>query len=202
MSWRWLTLSRSSSVARAPSTPSGAALLSPNALSPPAARWCGPCSSFCSRREKSPTGRDLAQGFPRRLELALARLARGLQAPPELLHGVGHVVHQRAGHAQRKVQPRCVQLAQRHVVLVVDDVDAAAKTHRAVDHTQLAVQAPPAAGQQQAEAAQRRVDVPVHAGGVEAVSPRLRDRWACPRRRSPAAPPRRAAPRAPAPRPR
>ncbi len=115
----------------------------------------------------------LAQGLPRRLELAPARVASGLQAPPELLHGLGHVEHQWTGHAQRKVQPRCVQLAQRNVVLVVDDVDATAKSHCAIDHAELAVQASPATGQQQAEAPQRGIDVPMHSRLVKPLLPGL-----------------------------
>ena len=85
-----------------------------------------------------------------------------LQAPPELLHGFGHLRHQRASDAQRKIEAGRGQAAQRHIVLVINDVDAAAESHRAVDHTQLAVQPTPVVRYQDAKAPHGRVHPKPH----------------------------------------
>ncbi|MCY1547458.1 hypothetical protein D9M68_835220 [compost metagenome] len=49
---------------------------------------------------KIPHRRGFAQSFPGGPEFPLPSLAHGLQPPPELLHGLGHVGHHRTGHPQ------------------------------------------------------------------------------------------------------
>jgi len=53
-----------------------------------------------------------AQGLPGGAEFALAGRAHRLQAPPQLLHRLQHVGHQRAAHLQREIQPRPLEPAQ------------------------------------------------------------------------------------------
>ena len=118
-----------------------------------------------------------AQGLPGGPEFTLSCLARSLQPPPELLHGFHHVGHHRAGHPQRKVQSRRHQPPQSHVILIVDDVDAAAKAHLAVHHAKLSVQASPATRDQQTQATQRRVDTPANTRLRKAPFPLVGDPW-------------------------
>ena len=113
-------------------------------------------------------GAQRLQGFG---QAALAHIAHGLHAPPQLLHGIAGLHHQAAGGAHRKVKAGGVQRTVVGVVKIIEHVDAAAKQHPPVHHAQLAVQAPPAAGQQQAQSAQGGVHPPLHTGRSEAGSP-------------------------------
>ena len=104
-------------------------------------------------------------------EVVLARFMRHLQARPQAGHGVVHVGHQGARGAHREVEARLFERAVVRVEIIVEQVDATAKGHRAVDHADLAVQAPPAFGQQQAPALRRIEHAPVHASGLPALLP-------------------------------
>jgi hypothetical protein len=81
------------------------------------------------------------------------------------------LLHQSPTRAHSKVQPRFDQSAVVRVVPVVQDVDAATKGQVAIDHTQLAVQTPPAAGDQQTQSAQWGIHTPVHPGMRKTLAP-------------------------------
>ena len=104
---------------------------------------------------------------------ALAHPLHRLNPPPHALHRFLHLGHQRAAHLQRKIQPGPRQPPQRHVVAVVNQVDAATEPHRPVHHAQLAVQAPPAVRQQQPQRPQRRIHAPQHPGSLKLFGPDL-----------------------------
>ena len=103
-------------------------------------------------------------------------VAHALHAPPQLRRGFLGLQHQCARGAHGKVQPGLVQATMMRIMKVVQDVDAAAKGQPPIDHAELAVQPAPAAGNQQSQRTQGRVDRPLHAGGLEALAPQRRQR--------------------------
>jgi len=96
-----------------------------------------------------------AQGLQSLGQMALAHIAHGLHAPPQLLHGVAGGHHQTAGDHHGKVKPRRSQNAMVGIVKVVQHVDTATEQQMPIDDAHLAVQAAPALGQQQTQGAQR-----------------------------------------------
>ncbi len=106
--------------------------------------------------------------FPGGGQVVLPRAVASLYTPPQQRHGLGRFRGHWPGHGHRKIKTRGCQLAVVGVVEVVQHIDAAAKNRVLVHHTQLAVQAAPSIGYQQAEPAQasgqRRIDQPHHSG--------------------------------------
>ena len=157
---------------------------STSAASMPAAGWCVAVGSSSSgaleRRVVVGVGAGAGGRRARAASAAgevesLAHLARRLHAQPQARHRLVHVGDQRAGDAHREVEARLVELAVVRVVVVVEQVDAAAERDLRVDDAELAVQAPPALRQQHAPAARRIEDAPVHAGRLPARLPGGRD---------------------------
>ena len=96
-----------------------------------------------------------AQGLQSLGQMALAHIAHGLHAPPQLLHGVA------GGHPRLPVTTTAkssrgaVRNAMVGIVEIVQHVDTATEQQMPIDDAHLAVQAAPALGQQQTQGAQR-----------------------------------------------
>ena len=92
---------------------------------------------------------------PRGAPLACLQLQRKLQPRPKALHQGLHIMDQRTVHLDRKVQPGRLQGPVVRVPIVVEHIDAAAKSHQTVHDAQLAVQSTPAHGEKHIPIAQR-----------------------------------------------
>ena len=82
-----------------------------------------------------------------------------------------HMLHQRAGHAHRKIEPRHRQGPMVGVEKVVQHVYAGTVGDAAVHHAHFAVQTPPAAGEKHSEPPQRRKNPPCHTTAVKTLGP-------------------------------
>ena len=129
-----------------------------------------------------PVGRALVpnrmlQGLPGTSPINLTGTLRGLHAPPKLAHGFMHFLHQWPCDTHGKIKTRRVQHPMIGVKPVIQHIDATTKSHLAIHHAQLAVQAPPTTGHQQPKATQRRKNSPLHPRCSQPLGPGRRQFW-------------------------